>query len=104
MQRIRIGGAYALAIYNAVAWVGPRGQMAHAVFNATVVASRSEQDKYGLEPGELRQIPIAHPDESVLPVGVEPDPPSQPGLEGVAPVVAHHGEELEKRGQKRLIS
>lgn len=104
VQRIRIGGAYALAINNAVAWVGPRGQMAHAVFNATVVASRSEQDKYGLEPGELRQIPIAHPDESVLPVGVEPDPPSQPGLEGVAPVVAHHGEELEKRGQKRLIS
>lgn len=103
VQRIRIGGAYALAVNKAVAWVGPRGQMEHAVFNATVVASRSEQDKYSLDPGELRQIPIAHPDESVLPIGVEPDPPSQPVLEGVSPVVAHHGEELEKRGQRRLI-
>lgn len=103
VQRIRIGGAYALAINNAVAWVGPRGQMEHAIFNATVVASRSEQDSYGLEPGKLKQIPIAHPDEAVLPVGVEPDPPSQPGLEGVPPVIAHPGEELERRGQGRLI-
>lgn len=103
VQRIRIGGAYALAINKTVAWVGPRGQMDHAVFNATVVASRAEQDKYGLDPGELRQIPIAHPDEYVLPVGVEPDPPSQRGLDGVEPAVAHPGIELEKRGQGRLI-
>lgn len=89
VQRIKIGGAYALAINKTVAWVGPRGQMEHAVFNATVVASRSEQDEYALNPGELRKIPIAHPDEAVLPVGVDPDPPSQPGLDGVEPLVAH---------------
>ena len=102
VQRIKIGGAYALAINKTVAWVGPRGQMDHAVFNATVVASRSEQDAYALEPGELKQIPIAHPEEAVLPVGVEPDPPSQPGLDGVPPAVAHHAE-LEALGQQRLV-
>ena len=102
IQRIRVAGAHAIAVNKTVAWVGPRGKMDHAVFNATVIASRSEQDEYALNPGELRQIPIAHPDEAVLPVGVEPDPPSQPGLDGVEPVVAHPGEELEKRGQERL--
>lgn len=103
IQRIRVAGAHAIAVNKAVAWVGPRGQMDHAVFNATVIASRSEQDEYALNPGELRQIPIAHPDEAVLPVGIEPDPPSQTGLEGVPPVVAHPGQELERRGQRRLL-
>lgn len=103
IQRIRVAGAHAIAINKTVAWVGPRGQMEHAVFNATVIASRSEQDEYGLNPGELKQIPIAHPDEAVLPIGVEPDPPSQPGLDGVSPVVAHPGEDLERLGQRRLI-
>ena len=103
VQRIRVAGAHAIAVNRTVAWVGPRGQMEHAVFNATVIASRSEQDEYGLNPGELKQIPIAHPEERVLPVGVEPDPPSQRGLDGVEPAVAHSGIELEKRGQGRLI-
>jgi hypothetical protein len=106
VHRIRIGGAYALAINKEVAWVGPRGQMNQAVFSATVVASRSEQDEFGLNPGALKQIPVANPYEGVLPVGVEPDPPSQPGLDGVPPLVAHPGEisQLEPavHDQKRL--
>ena len=60
--------------------------MEHAVFQATVVASRSEQDEYALNPGELKKIPVAHPTEAVLPVG-ETEPPAQeliPGTEQVA--------------------
>ena len=111
VQRIKIGGAYALAINKTVAWVGPRGQMEHAVFNATVIASRSEQDAAGINPGELRQLPMALPGEVVLPVG-QTEPPAQeliPGTEQVArmadPVTGEiHGyqQELEQRGQQRL--
>ena len=113
VQRIRIGGAYALSINRTVAWVGPRGDLEHAVFAATVVASREEQDALALDPGELRQIPMAHPGELVLPAGDEPPPPSQPGLSGMEPAVARtrtqqHDDdmalraELEARGQRRL--
>ena len=35
--------------------------MEHAVFNATVIASRSEQDAAGINPGELKQLPMALP-------------------------------------------
>lgn len=106
VQRIRIGGAYALAVNKAVAWVGPRGQMDHAIFQATVIAARSEQDDVALNPGELRQIPMAHPDEGVLPVGLDPDPPTQGLIEGTEPfaVTGDAAERafLEKHGQQRL--
>ena len=92
VHRIKIGGAYALAVNKAVAWVGPRGQLSHAVFSATVIASRSEQDAVGLDPGTLRQIPMALPGEAVLPYGNEPDPPSQPSLDGVPHAVATQGQ------------
>lgn len=88
IQRIRIGGASAIAVNKAVAWVGPRGEMTHATFSATVIASRSEQDEAALNPGELRQIPMSNPFENVIPVGLEPDPPSQKQLDGIDPVVA----------------
>ncbi|PIF25184.1 hypothetical protein CLU88_4559 [Acidovorax sp. 56] len=94
VHRIKIGGAYALAVNKAVAWVGPRGQLSHAVFSATVIASRSEQDAAGLNPGQLRQIPTALPGEAVLPYGNEPDPPSQPGLDGIPHAVATQGLEV----------
>ena len=60
--------------------------MEHAVFNATVIASRSEQDAAGINPGELKQLPMAPPGEVVLPVG-QTEPPAQeliPGTEQVA--------------------
>ena len=60
--------------------------MEHAVFNATVIASRSEQDAAGINPGELKQLPMALPGEVVLPVG-QTEPPAQeliPGTEQVA--------------------
>jgi hypothetical protein len=111
VHRLRIGGAYALAVNKAVAWVGPRGQMDHAVFGATVIASRSEQDAAGIDPGELRQLPMALPGEAVLPVG-QPVPPAQeliPGTEQVARMAPlktgethSYQDELEQRGQCRL--
>jgi len=111
VQRIKIGGAYALAVNKTVAWVGPRGQLDHAVFSATVVASRAEQDAAGIDPGELRKLPMALPGEEVLPVG-EPDPPAQeliPGTEQVArmadPATGEiHGyqQSLDRSGQNRL--
>jgi hypothetical protein len=124
VQRMKIGGAYALAVNRAVAWVGPRGQLDHAVFSATVVASRAEQDAAGINPGELRQLPMALPGEEVLPFG-EAEPPAQeliPGTEQVARMAdPETGEipdpwahlrglppeeamkaELERRGQGRL--
>lgn len=106
VQRIRIGGAYALAVNKEVAWVGPRGQIDHAVFQATVIAARSEQDEAALNPGKLRQIPMAHPNEAVLAVGQEPDPPSQGLIEGTEPIArtgdAADRAELERRGQLRI--
>ena len=111
VQRIKIGGAYALAVNKAVAWVGPRGQLEHAVFSATVVASRAEQDAAGLNPGELRQLPMALPGEEVLPIG-EAEPPAQELITGTEQVVRMadpetgeiHGyqDALERCGQQRL--
>jgi len=87
-QRIRIGGAHALAINSRVAWIGPRGDLSHAVFAATVIASRSEQDAMALTPPPMRTVPIIRPDEHPLMVGPGQPPPSQPDLPGTPPVVA----------------
>lgn len=87
VQRVRIGSAHALAINDRVAWVGPRGDLAHAVFSATVIASRSEQDAMALSPPRTRRVPIIGPDEQPLPIGQGLSPPAQPDLPGVEPVV-----------------
>ena len=84
-QRIRIGGAHALAINSRVAWVGPRGDLAHAVFSATVIASRSEQDAIALNPPNVRHIPVVRQGEIPLPCGPGQEPPSQPDLDGIPP-------------------
>jgi len=91
VQRIKIGGASALAVNSRVAWIGPRGDLSHAVFAATVIASRSEQDALALDPPPMRTVPVLHPDEQPLMVGPGQPPPSQPDLPGVSPVVAVAG-------------
>ena len=85
VQRIKIGGASALAINRRVAWVGPRGDLQHAVFDATVIASRSEQDAAALNPPPARQVPILEHGEVPIPTGDGIDPPSQQLLDGVEP-------------------
>ena len=68
-QRIRIGGANALAINARVAWVGPRGDLPQAVFSATVIASRAEQDAIALDPPPVRAVPFVRRGEDPLPMG-----------------------------------
>lgn len=86
VQRIRIGGANALAINRRVAWMGSRGEIQHAVFDATVIASRSEQDALALTPPPMRHVPIMQAGETLIPTGAGEDPPSQPVLTGMEPV------------------
>lgn len=85
VQRIKVGGAHALAINHRVAWVGPRGEIQHAVFGATVIASRSEQDQIALNPPPMRQVPILQAGEALIESGNGKEPPSQPLLDGVPP-------------------
>lgn len=111
VQRIRIGGAHALAINHRVAWIGSRGDIQHAVFGATVIASRSEQDAIALNPPPMKNLPILQPGEEAVPFGEGIDPPSQKVLDGMHATASIdpdtgeiHGyqDELEARGQGRL--
>ena len=86
VQRMRIGGAYALAVNKTVAWVGPRGEMDRAVFSATVVASRSEQDEAALNPPVLKQFPMTQLDEDILLAG-EVDIPTQELMRSFEPTI-----------------
>lgn len=110
VHRVKIGGAYGFGINKKVAWVGKLKDAEHAVFTATVFASKSEQDEYALNPPTLKQLPIAQDGEDILPSGDEPDPPAQGLLSGTELVgrqrQASSDEidraELEALGQKRL--
>lgn len=88
VQRIKIGGANALAINSRVAWIGARGELKHAVFEATVIASRSEQDEIALNPPPQRVLPILREGEDLLPVGAGEDPPSQSSIPGMEPYLS----------------
>ena len=101
VQRIRIGGSPALAINHRVAWTGPRGEIQHAVFGATVIASRNEQDEMSLNPPAIRYIPTLQPGEMPLVQGPGLDPPSQPELDVIPPVVAYQNK-FESRAQMPL--
>lgn len=86
IQRMRVGGAHAIAVNKSVAWVGTRGKMDRAVFSATVIAVRSEQDDHALSAPLLKQVPMTQEGEHVLAIGNEPEPPAQGMLDGVEPV------------------
>lgn len=100
IQRMRVGGAYALAVNRSVAWTGPRGNIDHAVFNAVVVASRDEQSDDALASPDLRRIPTISPGELVIPIG-NVEPPAQELIPGTEPVLTTQSE-LERHGQQRL--
>lgn len=104
IQRVRVGNAHAIAVNDTVAWVGQRSQRRFASFNATVIASRAEQDAADLEPRTLRQLPVVNPGEMLLPHG-DVAPPAQGLLVGTEPHALTDQaarDELEARGQQRL--
>lgn len=86
IQRMRVGGAYALAVNKSVAWTGPRGQMEHAIFTATVVASKDEQDEATLLSPDLRRVPLKYQGDGLIGVG-NVKPPSQEIIEGTEPIM-----------------
>jgi hypothetical protein len=103
-QRIKIGGTPALAINSRVAWVGARGALPHAVFSATVIASRSEQDAIALNPPPIRYIPVMRRGELPLMEGAGLIPPSQPDLDGMPPVTAYQAESTDpETGEITLV-
>lgn len=81
VQRLKIGGASALAINTRIAWVGPRGDMQHAVFQATVIASRAEQDQLALDPPDMKRVPSVATGEQMVVQGDGMAPPVQTVLE-----------------------
>jgi DNA-binding transcriptional MocR family regulator len=101
VQRIRVGGAHALAINRRIAWMGDRGEIQHAIFDATVIASRAEQDAIALEPAPMRAVPVVGVGEDVIPFGDGADPPSQQLLIGVEPA-ARAAQDKPEAHQQRL--
>ena len=99
VQSMRVSGAYALAINARVAWRGDRGDIPMAVFSATVIAARSEQDEDGLNPPPMKTVPITYSNEQLLPSEPQAKPPAQMRIEGTDPSMQA---ELEARGQLRI--
>lgn len=88
VQRIRISGAWALAINARVAWRGDRDGIQHAAFSATVIASSSEQTSEGLNPVPMRHVPISLHDEHIVGDGRGSKPPSQTLIPNMPPTFA----------------
>ena len=101
IQRMRVGGAYALAVNRSVAWTGPRGEMEHAVFHAVVVASRDEQTADALASPNLRRVPTIAPGEQIIAVG-SVEPPAQELIPGTEPAITV-STDLEQYKQTQLI-
>lgn len=99
IQTIRVSGAYAFAINARVAWRGERDGIQHAVFYATVIASRSEQDADFDANITPKTVPISRVDEEIIVTKPLAKPPSQMRMDGMEPSIQA---ELEARGQLRL--
>lgn len=100
------GGANAFVVNERVAWAMGRDQKHMAVFSATILADRGEQQQLDTTP--LRRIPVLQRGEMQLPTGPGEEPPSQPALDGFEPDLpaltgdAADRAALEQRGQQRL--
>lgn len=114
LQRMKVGGSFALAINRRIAWVGPRDDLPKAAFDgqllmASVVLARSEQDAIALDPPPMRTVPAAEVNELVSAVGLA-DPPAQAILPGCEPIARFsqasadqaERESLEAQGQTRI--
>ena len=96
VQAMRVSGAYALAINARVAWRGDRDDIPMAIFSATVIASRSEQDEDGLNPKPMKTVPITYSNEQVIASEPFAKPPTQMRMTGFEPTIQN---ELEARGR-----
>lgn len=103
------GGALAYAVNGRVAWADKRERMPrYAYFQATVLASESEQDEPLDGRPPLQTVPTIEQGEEPLLSGPGEPPPSQPDLDGIEPTTVEHcdenaaREELERRGQQRI--
>jgi hypothetical protein len=78
------GQAKAYIVNSRVMWQTGRAGMRYALFNATVMASESDQDKAQIEnTTPLVTLPSLRKGEIQLPSGDGEAPPSQPQLDGV---------------------
>lgn len=77
------GAMNAYVVNSAVAWGRSRDQLPLSQFTAQVVVNANDQE--GLEPPELRKVPVLFANEHQIPSGDGLEPPSQPSLEGLEP-------------------
>lgn len=91
IQRVTIGRGRecAIVINDRVAWGQRRADLPRlSQFSAQVIADADEQEPESIEQQPLlRRIPTLYPGEEALPTGPGEDPPSQPSLDGLEPVV-----------------
>ena len=99
VQAMRISGAYALAINARVAWRGNRDGIPFAVFSATVIAARSEQDSDSIDPPPMKTVPITHANEITISSPPHAKPPSQQRIDGMEPSIQM---QLHSAGQMRI--
>jgi len=87
------GGAIAYAVNGRVAWADKRSEMPRrAYFQASVLAVESEQDEPVDDRPGLEKVPSVQPGEQPVMGGPGDDPPSQPSLEGLEPVLYRDSE------------
>lgn len=108
------GTVNAYVINSRVAWGQNRTSMQYiSTFSAHVIADMEDQDETTLSHDELRSIPTLFPGDIQSPAGRGIDPPSQPFLEDFEPPLPERDgeasgdyaerQELESKGQKRLL-
>lgn len=83
LEAIKIGNATAYCVNASAFWQASRNQKKYAIFQATVVASSSEQESGFLEKSQqrLRHIPFIENSERAIPTEEDLPPPDQKDLE-----------------------
>ncbi|HHX4112466.1 TPA: helix-turn-helix domain-containing protein [Proteus mirabilis] len=81
------GSTKAWRIDSRVAWSRKRDGQRFAYFHAAVLASGADNPQSLEDKPALRRIPIIAQGETALPTGDHDEPPTQPSLEGLEPVV-----------------
>jgi hypothetical protein len=113
IQIIKIGTTHAYAVNEKVAWRGAANGREYAIFSATVIGAKSEQDAGVVEDTtKLKRIPILQPGDSPIVGSDELPPPDQGDMDlngsiGKDPLGHIRGalpqKRLEEQGQQRLI-